>query len=194
MNEELLERDVYVARRSLLSLWSPTFRVYDGRGRLIGRSRQKAFRLKEDIRVHAADGDAEILRIQARHIVDFSAAFDVIDPAADRKVGVLRRRGFKSIVRDCWEILDADDHSIGQVIEDRAWVAAARRFLGWLVPQNYRVMVRDECAGTIRQRFNPFVLKLEADFSPDVDRTFPRPLGLAAVILLLAIEGRQRYE
>ena len=41
MNEELLEKNVYVARRSLLSFWSATFRVYDDGGRLIGRSRER---------------------------------------------------------------------------------------------------------------------------------------------------------
>ena len=44
---------------------------------------------------------------------------------------------------------------------------------------------------TVRQNFNPFVLKLTVDFSLDRNGLLDRRLGLAAVILLCAVEGRQ---
>ena len=46
--------------------------------------------------------------------------------------------------------------------------------------------------GVIRQNFNPFVLKLNVDLRSDPGRQLDRRLALAAVILLLAIEGRQQ--
>ena len=45
-------------------------------GRVLAASEQKAFRLKEDIRVHDGEtGGSEILNIRADRVVDFSAAY-----------------------------------------------------------------------------------------------------------------------
>jgi hypothetical protein len=43
---------------------------------------------------------------------------------------------------------------------------------------------------TFRQNFNPFVKKLAVRFT-DGEHVLDRRLGLAAAVLLLAIEGRQ---
>ena len=46
----------------------------------------------------------ELLSIQARQIIDFSAAYDVYDGSTGSKVGALKRKGMKSILRDECEI------------------------------------------------------------------------------------------
>ncbi len=107
------------------------------------------------------------------------------------KVGVLRRRGFKSILKDEWEILDAADQPIGTVQEDSWLMASLRRFLTNLIPQSYHVQVRGMPVACIRQNFNPFVLKLNVDLAQDTQQLLDRRLALAAAILLAAIEGRE---
>jgi hypothetical protein len=42
-----------------------------------------------------------------------------------------------------------------------------------------------------RQRFNPFIAKIDLDFSMDTQGRLDRRLGIAAAVLLCAIEGRQ---
>jgi hypothetical protein len=42
-----------------------------------------------------------------------------------------------------------------------------------------------------KQRFNLFSYQLDVDFSMDTTRQLDRRLGVAAAILLAAIEGRQ---
>jgi hypothetical protein len=44
---------------------------------------------------------------------------------------------------------------------------------------------------SFKQNVNPFVMKISLDFSADVNRLLDRRLGLAAAILLCAIEGKQ---
>jgi hypothetical protein len=44
---------------------------------------------------------------------------------------------------------------------------------------------------TFQQNFNPFVRKLTVDFTGDTQGRLDKRLGLAAGILLAAIEGRQ---
>ena len=183
----------YLVRRKVLKLFGGAFHVYDAAGQLAFYSQLKAFKLKEDIRLFTGeDMRTEVLRIQARQVLDIAATYDVYDSATGEKVGALRRKGLKSIIKDEWLVLDAQDREVGKITEDSLALALIRRFLTNLIPQKYYAEVRGREVCTFKQRFNPFVMKVELDFGPDPTRTFDRRLGLAATILLCAIEGRQQ--
>jgi hypothetical protein len=182
----------YVVRRKILTLLGASFHVYDTVGQVVLFSHQKAFKLKEDIRVYTDEQKTtELLTIQARQVLDFSAAYDVIDATSGTKVGALRRRGWKSLLRDAWILLDPMDREIGSIVEDSAVLALIRRTLTNLIPQSYTVTVEGSVVAEFKQNFNPFLLKLTLDFQNDVSGRLDRRLGLAAAILLCAIEGRQ---
>ena len=183
----------YLIRRKVFTILGAKFHVFDADVDLVLFSEQKAFKLKEDIRVFADDSKSEErLLIKARSIIDFGAAYDVIDPVASEKIGALRRRGLKSIFRDSWELLDNDDLVIGKIREDSALLATIRRLLANLVPQTFEAKIGERPVARYRQRFNPFVFKLEVRILDGArDLVDPRLL-LACGILLGAIEGRQR--
>jgi hypothetical protein len=107
------------------------------------------------------------------------------------KVGALRRKGLQSILRDEWEVLDVNDTVIGSLFEDSMGLALLRRFLTGLVPQNYDLLVNGVRVADYKQNFNPFTYELNIDFSMDTAGQLDRRLGIAAGILLAAIEGRQ---
>jgi hypothetical protein len=132
-----------------------------------------------------------VLMIKARQIMDFSAAFDVVDSATGQKVGALRRKGLASILRDEWEILDVGDNVIGKLFEDSMGLALLRRFLTGLIPQNYDITIGTERVADLKQAFNPFAYQLTVDFSMDLNQRLDHRVGIAAAILLAAIEGRQ---
>ncbi len=182
----------YLLKRQVLAL-TGKFRCYNPTGDLVLFSEQKLFKLKEDIRVFADESKTlEVLQIKARQIIDFSAAYDVFDSSLSQKVGVLRRRGLRSMLRDEWEVLDANDQLVGQLFEDSVAQALLRRLLlGMLLPQNYDLTLGGERVADLRQRFNLFRYELDLDFSMDGARRLDRRLGLAAGILLAAIEGKQ---
>jgi uncharacterized protein YxjI len=182
----------YLLKRQIFAL-TGKFRYYDSVGELLMFSEQKMFKLREDIRVFADEGKTqEVLQIKARQIIDFSAAYDVIDSAYNQKVGTLRRKGVHSILRDEWEVLDNNDQLIGKLFEDSPGLAMLRRLLlGSLLPQNYDITVREQRVADLKQRFNLFRYELDVDFSFDTAHTLDRRVGLAAGILLAAIEGRQ---
>ena len=105
---ELYRHDQFMARRQVFRLFGAGFTITSLDGRLLASSEQKAFRLKEDIRVNdGAAGGAEILRIKADRIIDFSAAYRVIDSADRRAHRHAPPQGWTSMFRDSWEILDA---------------------------------------------------------------------------------------
>jgi uncharacterized protein YxjI len=182
----------YLLRRQVLAL-TGKFRIYTPSGQLALYSQQKMFKLKEDIRVYSDDSlSQELLLIKARQIIDFSAAYDVIDLQTGEKVGVWRRKGFRSILRDEWEQLDARDSLVGILYEDNMTQALLRRFLlGKWLPQNYDIITGNQRCADIRQRFNPFRYELDLDFSMDASQKLDRRMGISAAILIATIEGRQ---
>ncbi|HEX9332643.1 MAG TPA: hypothetical protein VF896_12190 [Anaerolineales bacterium] len=185
----------YMLKRQAIAL-TGKFRFYDPAGRLVMFSEQKMFRLRDDIRVYSDESKSqEVLKIKARQILDFSAAFDVIDMEMNQKVGVLRRRGLRSLLRDEWQVLDASDRLIGMLFEDSIPMALLRRFaLGSWLPQNYDITFGETRVADLKQRFNLFRYELDLDFSMDTSHLLDRRLGIAAGILLAAVEGKQKRE
>lgn len=182
----------YLVRRKVFTLAGGAFHIYDGQGHLVLYSKLKAFKLKEDLRLFTGeDMREELLAIHARRVLDISATYDVTDSRTGERVGAIQRKGMRSLLRDEWLFLDANDREVGVIREDSLGLALLRRFLTNLVPQRFDVEVMGQKVATVRQNFNPFVLKLTVDFSLDPTGLLDRRLGLAAVLLLSAIEGRQ---
>ncbi len=188
----IFQHPSYLLKRQAIAL-TGKFRFYDPLGNLVMFSEQKMFRLREDIRVYSDEAKTqEVLSIKARQIMDFSASYDVVDTAMNQKVGALRRKGLRSILRDEWEVLDANDNMIGLIFEDSIGLALLRRFLlgSWL-PQNYDITLGQTRVGDLRQNFNLFRYELNLDFSMDVSHSLDRRLGIAAGTLLAAVEGKE---
>ena len=182
----------YLLHRQVLAL-TGKFRIYNPDRELVLFSQQKMFSLKEDIRVYTDDRmSEELLWIKARQIIDFSAAYDVVDTAYNQKVGTLRRKGWSSMLRDEWQVLDANDNQVGVMFEDSMGMALLRRFLlgSWL-PQNYDITLGETRVADLKQNFNLFRYELNLDFTMDPSQRLDRRLGIAAGILLAAVEGRQ---
>ncbi|MFT5731437.1 MAG: hypothetical protein ACI80K_001850 [Paracoccaceae bacterium] len=180
------EVDSYTIRRKFLKVLGASFHIYDGQEQLIAFCKQKAFKLREDIRIFEDEALTKpLLTIQARQAIDFSAAYDIVDATTGAKVGAARRKGFTSLVRDSWEILDADDQVIDKLQEDSTALALARRLLSGLIPQKFHL----GSGVTFKQRFNPVIFKMDVELqNADVDRR----LVLGVACLIAAIEGRQK--
>jgi uncharacterized protein YxjI len=182
----------YLLRKQFFKIFGSAFHIYDANGGLAFYSKLKAFKLKEDVRVYTGeDMQTELLCIKARSILDFGATYDVVDSATGEKLGALRRKGFKSILKDEWVILDASDAEVGLITEDSLLLALVRRFLTQLVPQTFLGNVAGAPVFTFKQHFNPFVQKIDLDFSSDAGGLLDRRMGIAAGVMMCAIEGRQ---
>lgn len=197
----------YTIRRKILTFFGSSFHVYDPSGNVVGFCRQKAFRLRENLVLYTDESRSEtLLTLRARQVIDFGATYDVdipgptpADPTA--RIGSLRRRGFKSILRDSWQILGpsqdpgAATEPIATLQEDSPGAAAARRFLplvALVFPQTYHVVTSDgRHIATLRQHFNPLVYRLGVRIEQPDDR-IDDLLILGAACLIAAIEGRQR--
>ena len=182
--------DYYLVRKKILKLVGGAFHVYDANQQVVAYSKLKAFKLKEDIRMYTGeDMQQELFCIHARNIIDFAATYDVIDSSTGAKIGALRRKGFKSVIKDEWAILDTNDQEIGLIQEDSMAMALIRRFICNLIPQKYSCTINGQSECQFKQNFNPLVVKVNVDYTSanQVDRY----LTMAAAVLLCAIEGKQ---
>ena len=187
--------DRFLLRRKFLKIFGQSFHIFDSNDQVCFFAKLKAFKLKEDVRIYSdTEQQNELLRIQARSVIDFGATYDIIDSTQDLKLGALRRKGLKSILRDSWLILDANEEEIGTLQEDGGGLALLRRLGGFgslIMPQTFKAEVNGQHVASFCQRRNPFIAKLDLDFSMDSDGLFDRRIGISAAILMSAIEGRQ---
>jgi hypothetical protein len=187
-----VDQNIFEFRKQFFKLAGGKFRVYDTNQRLLLFSEQKAWKLREDIRVYSDESKTnELLTIKTQQIIDMSPTFDVVETTTGAKAGSLKRKGWKSILRDEWEIYDSAGMLIGKVEEDSVLFAILRRFLTNLIPQRYHFTIGGQVSGSFQQHFNPFLYRATMDLSSDSSQRLDRRIALAAGILLLAIEGRQ---
>jgi hypothetical protein len=189
---ELQLPSTYVARRNFFNFMGISCRILDKAGGLLYFVKMKAFKLKEDITVFRDEARTDaVLNIKARQIMDFGATYDVTDVASGEKLGACRRKGLKSILKDEWELLDADDALLGHAKEDSLLLAMIRRFLSNLIPQTFLIDAMGDQIGKLKGTWNPFLVKYDVDFSGNNGQIDPRLL-LGMTVLLMTIEGKQR--
>lgn len=100
---------------------SPQMRVTDARGVLTHFVRQKLFKLRESVAVFADEAQTRrLFDIRADRMIDFNAAYRITD-AAGRPVGMVRRRGVRSLWRAHYEI-QATGGLLLRVTEENPWV------------------------------------------------------------------------
>lgn len=186
----------YFAKMKFFKLFGNEIKIYDeSKNNMLFFVKQKAFKLKEDITIYSdSNKSQELLKIGARSILDLSATYDVMDPRSGQKYGSLRREGLKSVmVIDSWQILDANGQEIGKVQEDNWIMALIRRYtMGSFIPQTFQITVGNTPVGVLKQTWNPFVPQFYLDFSMDTGNKLDRRMGIAAVILMQVIEGKQQ--
>lgn len=186
----------YTVRRKILTILGAKFHVYDEQGNVVAFCRQKAFKLREDIRLYTDESMAEtLLVLKARQVIDFGVTFDVTMPTGE-SLGSLRRKGIKStFLRDEWLVFDPEGREIAKLSELGGFAPFARRFIdntSVFLPQRYAMTRASDGAelAAYRQHFNPFVYRL--GISPRrEDEHVDELLVLATGCLIAAIEGRQ---
>ena len=195
MNQNPYAHANYTTRKNIWAFLHQWFRILDPSGEVAFFTKMKAFKLKEDLRIFASDKQTELLKIEARKIIDLAATYDVTDLQTGEKLGAFRRKGLKSIFKDEWLILDANDQEIGIITEDSGGLAFLRRFIGGITnlfaPQAHFGSIGQNYVLAFRQTRNPFITKTYLDFSCDEHGMLDRRMGIAASVLFCAIEGKQ---
>jgi hypothetical protein len=104
--------------------------VRDAGGSLVGYVKQKLFKLKEDIRIFADEGQTQLrYTIRADRILDFSANYAFAN-AAGQPLGSIKRRGMRSIWRAEYEIFSPGGGLVMKINEESGWVKVVDGLIG----------------------------------------------------------------
>ena len=187
----------YTIRQKIFSFLGASFQIFDERGEVVAFCRQKAFRLREDIRVYTDETrETELFSMRARSVLDFGATYDVALPEG-QVLASIRRKGFTSLVRDSWTIFGPEGEELARLQEDSAGMAFLRRMLPLVAvfsPQRFHLERADEPEGAplavFRTHFNLFVYRLGITIERE-DEDLDDLVILAMGCLIAAIEGRQ---
>jgi hypothetical protein len=166
---------------------------------------QKRMKLKEDLRAYSDDSKtAEVFRIKAHQVWDPRARYTVTD-GSGQKIGGLKKRFGRSLLRSTWEIYDAQDNQIGWAQESSAGVALFRRFKDLLgvipfvgiifdllpVPYHFDFHIGEtEAAAGRMTRIWGIRDRYSLVFDGDPEHRLDRRVGLALAVGLDALQAR----
>jgi uncharacterized protein YxjI len=180
--------NVMQCKKKILAI-APTFEIFDQQGTPLVFCQEKLFKIKDDIRIYSdASKKVELLRIGQRNFVDWAGVFDVTDPATGQRLGVFRRKGWRSFARDEWQIMDGNDQPIGKILETGS--AFLRRVFKFL-PYTFAFFIGNQGVGTFNQAFSFIGYKATMDISGWQGVPYDRRLAFAAALLLMAVEAKE---
>jgi hypothetical protein len=108
---------------------SPQITVTDASGNVVLYTKQKAFKLKEAATVFADVGQTRpLFTIKADRVLDFNAKHNISDPLG-RHVGVVARKGRRSIWRAHYEVYGGGGQAM-TIREESGWVKVADAVFG----------------------------------------------------------------
>lgn len=184
---QLFEMDRYLIRTKFWRIFGGAFFFEDVQGNVVAYSKQKRFKLREDIMLYSDESCTEALvRIKARSIMDLATTYDIVDAQTGIHLGSAKRNFMKSLLKDSWTINDAAGNPYAQLIEDS--IAIVRRFIP-LIPAKYHFEIAGYPDILMQQQFNPFIKRTDIMIPPD--HPLDRRVVAAVALLCSAIEGRQ---
>jgi uncharacterized protein YxjI len=182
----LQTQSTYIIKRNFWSLFERIFRVLTHDGQIIMFVKHPMFRLREEFKVFADEAQSRpLLTIKSKQVIAINFSFDVTDEMSGRVLGTVQKRGFKSIVRDKFLILDPAGVEIGYMEEQGASIL--RRFIPLLTSKHAIVMNGAQVA-FVRQKFRFFTKEFDVEMTAG---TIDPRFVLACALLALIAEARR---
>ncbi len=113
-----------------ISTLANDFTAKDTTGQTIAYVKQKMFKLKEDIVVYENESKSTVnFKIKADKWIDFSAAYSISDNTG-KEIGKIARKGWASIWKAHYELIDQNQQLQYHVREENGWVKVLDSLLG----------------------------------------------------------------
>lgn len=108
------------------------FKAVDASGKTVAYVKQKMFKLKEDISIYDNENKANLnYKITADKWIDFSAAYSFRNSKSE-ELGKIARKGWASIWKAKYHVIDQKQKLQYQINEDNGWVKVADNMFGQL--------------------------------------------------------------
>lgn len=120
-----------------ISTFSNDFTATDAQGKTIAFVKQKMFKLKEAISVYSNESKTQVnYMINADRWIDFSAAYSIKN-SSNTEIGKIARKGWKSIWKAEYEIINEQQKLQYRIKEDNAWIKVLDNLMGEIPILNF---------------------------------------------------------
>lgn len=185
-----------------ITTFSNDFTATDASGKTVAFVKQKLFKFKEDVSVFENETKTNILfKINADKWIDFSTAYNFSDPGG-KSLGKVARKGWASIWKAKYELIDQHQKLQYHIREENAWVKVMDGvlgqipilsiFTGYLFNPSYIVTNLDnKIVVRLKKEASFFGRKFEVSKLTDIDQDDEQRilLGLMMMILLERRKG-----
>ncbi len=180
-----------------ISSFSNDFTATDASGKTVAYVKQKMFKLKEAISIYEDESKTKVnFKINADKWIDFSTAYSFTD-AEGKELGKVARKGWASIWKAKYELIDQDQKLQYHIREENAWVKVIDSlmgeipvlgmFTGYLFNPSYIVTdMNGNNVARLKKEASFFGRKFEVNKLTDIDTDDEQRilLGLMMMILL----------
>ncbi len=113
------------------------FTATDASGRVVAYVRQKMLKFKEDIQIYSDESRSRVIyQIRADRWLDWSAAYAFFDEN-EREFGKVARKGWRSLWKAEYEIVDQHDQGQYKIQEENGWVKVLDGLVGQIPVLGY---------------------------------------------------------
>jgi hypothetical protein len=180
----------YTVKQSYWSFLGRVTRVFAPDGSLVAYVKRPIFKWKEELMIYADEAQTQpLLTVKARHAIAINMVRDVFDAGTGELVGSIRQRGFKSMFRDTWDILDPGEQVVGLMQEDGS--SFLRRLFPILLGK-WHIELHSDPVAYVKQVWRFFAKEYTLDLSLNSGRMDPRFAMACAVLALMAETRREQ--
>tara|TARA_R110000868_G_scaffold109560_1_gene297752 strand:- start:11718 stop:12314 length:597 start_codon:yes stop_codon:yes gene_type:complete len=180
-----------------ISTFTNDFTATDTSGKTVAYVKQKLFKLKEDISIFENESKHKLnFKIKADQWIDFSAAYSFTD-AENKELGKVARKGWTSLWKANYELIDQHKQLQYHIREENAWVKVLdgilgqvpilNIFTGYLFNPSYIVTnLKGDTIARLKKEASFFGRKFEVSKLTDIEADDEQRilLGLMMMILL----------
>lgn len=176
----------YVIKRPFWSFFERVFRVWTADGQLIMYIKHPLMKLREEFMVYEDEAQTRpLLRVKSKQVIALNLTYEITDAASGVVLGSVRKQGLKSILRDKFIVVDANEQEIGYAEEQGASVL--RRFFPWLTSK-HSIFANNQQVASITQLFRFFT----KEFNVEIHQSSMDPRFVLAIALLALMAEARR--
>ena len=178
----MFEDNQYTVKQNLIR---NKYQIYNSKGKLILRTKQKLFKLKEEFPFLDSEGN-KVFQIKAQNILDIAGDYALTNPEGE--ILLILNKKF-SFFQHLWEIQNPDKEKIATIKGESPFIEFLRSqiSIGSFLPRKYSIRSEHKQIGKIKKKLgirDIYKIKLEED-----TKNIPKKYLAIASIAIDALEG-----